>query len=71
MPDPLVYDLRGAAAQLAHSPWTIRRWIRLGRLHPTRLGGKVLVTHAELLRFLQEGQQERVATATTDALPSE
>jgi len=33
-----LYDVNTAARQLAVSPWTIRAYIRQGKLHPVRIG---------------------------------
>jgi excisionase family DNA binding protein len=41
-----------AAGLLGISPWTIRGYIRDGKIKPVRLGRRVLVEEAELERFV-------------------
>ena len=41
-----------AAGLLAISPWTVRGYIKTGKLKPVRLGRRVLVEEAELERFI-------------------
>jgi len=51
-----------AAAQvLSISKWTVRAYIREGKLRPVRLGRRVLLEEAELERFIASGR---------DGLPS-
>ena len=45
-----------AAGLLGISPWTVRSYIRDGRLKPVRLGRRVLVEEIELERFVAEGK---------------
>ena len=46
-----------AAVLLGISPWTVRAYIREGKLRPVRLGRRVLVSEEELERLIAEGQQ--------------
>jgi excisionase family DNA binding protein len=43
-----------AAGLLGISPWTVRGYIREGKLIPVRLGRRVLLEEAELERFVAE-----------------
>jgi excisionase family DNA binding protein len=43
-----------AAGLLGISPWTVRAWIRDGRLRPVRLGRRVLLSESELERLVNE-----------------
>jgi len=55
-----LHDVKNAAALLAVSPWTIRAYIRAGKLRAVRIGRLVRLTGAELERFVTastEGQQ--------------
>ena len=45
-----------AAGLLGISPWTVRAYIRDGKLQAVRLGRRVLVEEAELERFVEEGR---------------
>lgn len=51
-----LHDVKTAAKALAVSPWTIRAWIRDGKLRPVRLGRLVRLDEAELQRFLAEAR---------------
>ena len=50
------YDVKMAAKLLLVSPWTIRSWIRNGKLRPVRLGRLVRLDEAELQRFVAEAR---------------
>jgi excisionase family DNA binding protein len=53
-----------AAGLLAISPWTVRSYIKTGKLKPVRLGRRVLVEEAELERFVAQNKKvEGVANA--------
>jgi excisionase family DNA binding protein len=47
-----LYDVKGAAQVLAISPWTVRAYIRDGKLKPVRIGRLVRLQEEELERFL-------------------
>jgi excisionase family DNA binding protein len=47
-----LYDVRGAAQMLAVSPWTVRAYIREGKLCPIRMGRLVRLEEQELERFV-------------------
>jgi len=51
-----LYDVKAAAQALAVSPWTIRGYIRDGKLKPVRLGRLVRLEEAELERFVAQAQ---------------
>lgn len=51
-----LYDVKTAAQALAVSPWTIRAYIRDGKLKPVRLGRLVRLEEAELERFVAQAQ---------------
>jgi excisionase family DNA binding protein len=46
-----------AAELLRISPWTVRSYIRDGKLKPVRLGRRVLLAEDELERLVAEGQE--------------
>ena len=48
-----------AAGLLGISKWTVREYIREGKLQPVRLGRRVLVEEVELERFVAEGKNQR------------
>lgn len=45
-----------AAESLGLSRWTIRSYIRDGKIRPTRIGRRVLIEIAEIERLLQAGR---------------
>jgi excisionase family DNA binding protein len=45
-----------AARLLGISPWTVRAYVREGKLPAVRLGRRVLVTEDALERFVAQGQ---------------
>jgi excisionase family DNA binding protein len=46
------------ATELKVHPDTVRRWIKEGKLTPTRLGGtRIRIRRSELDKFLAEGDQ--------------
>ena len=50
-----------AAGLLGISPWTVRSYIREGKLKPVRIGRRVLVEEAELERFIERSKREQEA----------
>jgi excisionase family DNA binding protein len=53
----LALSITNAAQILSLSPWTLRRWIRLGQLRAVRLGSRVLVEPKELERLIASGRK--------------
>ena len=45
-----------AARLLAISPWTVRSFLRDGKLLPVRIGRRVLLEESELQRFIDESR---------------
>jgi excisionase family DNA binding protein len=43
MQEVLTIGVRDAAAILGVSPWSIRRWVRLGRLPAVKLGRRTVI----------------------------
>ena len=52
-----LYDVKAAAQALAVSPWTIRAYIRDGKLNPVRLGRLVRIAEEELQRFVAQASE--------------
>jgi len=46
------------AETLGISPWTVRSYIKTGKLKPVRLGRRVLIEEAELERFVADGKKQ-------------
>jgi excisionase family DNA binding protein len=51
-----LHDVNSAALKLAVSPWTIRAYMRDGKLRVVRLGRLVRLEERELERFVSESQ---------------
>jgi excisionase family DNA binding protein len=49
-----LHDVKNAAVLLAVSPWTVRAYIRAGKLKPIRLGRLVRLDEEEIQRFVRE-----------------
>jgi excisionase family DNA binding protein len=52
MREVLTVGVREAAGMLGVSPWSIRRWVRLGRLPAVKLGRRTVLELAALHRFV-------------------
>jgi len=52
-----------AAELLRISRWTVRSYIKAGKLRPVRLGRRVLLAEDELERLVAEGQEPIEADA--------
>jgi len=53
-----LYDVNSAAQLLSVSHWTVRAYIRDGKLRPVRLGRRVLLAENELERLVAESQEQ-------------
>jgi excisionase family DNA binding protein len=61
-----LFDVNGAAQLLAISPWTIRAYIRQGKLHPVRIGRLVRLDESELQAFVTANRvQDKVVPIPT------
>ncbi len=49
---PKLFSVEASAELLSISPWTVRKYIKLGKLRPVRIGRRVLLEEAELQRFI-------------------
>ena len=56
MNDKLALGLKDAASSIGLSVWTLRGWIRSGKLRCVRLGRRVMVEPSELQRLVEEGR---------------
>jgi len=56
MNKPLTIGLREAAELTSLSHWTLRQYIREGRLRAVRIGRRVLIEPAELERLVEQGR---------------
>ena len=49
-------SIEEAAETLALSPWTVRAYVRQGRIRPVRIGRRVLIESSEIRRVIEEGR---------------
>jgi excisionase family DNA binding protein len=55
--EQIAMGLREAAASVGLSPWTLRAWIRQGKVAAVRLGRRVMIEPAELQRLIAAGRK--------------
>jgi len=53
-----LYDVQAAARLLSISPWTVRSYIKQGKVRPVRIGRRVLFEEGELERLVNKGRDE-------------
>jgi excisionase family DNA binding protein len=56
--DALTIGLKEAAELTGLSHWTLRKYIRTGKLRGIRIGKRVLIEPAELERMIKQGGAE-------------
>jgi excisionase family DNA binding protein len=64
----LLWNVEQAASALAISPWTIRLYVRQGKLRPVRVGRRVLFEPGECQRFLnlcKNGKSNKATSKST------
>jgi len=54
--EEIAIGIRDAAKAVGLSVWTLRSWIRQGKLRFVRLGRRVLIEPAELQRLIEAGR---------------
>ena len=52
----LTMGLKEAAKAVGLSPWTLRGWIRSGKLRCVRLGRRVMIEPGELQKLVEQGR---------------
>jgi len=55
-------SIEQAAEVLALSPWTVRAYVRQGKIRPVRIGRRVLLEESELRRIVENGRVEATTT---------
>jgi excisionase family DNA binding protein len=61
-----LYDVKDVARMLAVSPWTVRAYIRSGKLLPVRIGRLVRLEEQELERFVAKAKDSGTETQIQD-----
>ena len=60
-------SIEEAAESLALSPWTVRLYVRQGKIRPVRIGRRVLIEPQEIRRIVEQGRDNSpVPTRTKD-----
>jgi excisionase family DNA binding protein len=54
----LTMSIKDAAAQLGLTHWTLRKYVRQGRLPAVRIGRRLLIEPAALQRLITNGRTE-------------
>ncbi len=57
MVEPLE-TIESAAKILSLSPWTIRLYVRQGKIRPVRIGRRIAIEQAEIRRLIEEGRDD-------------
>ena len=60
MEEKLAIGLKDAAMAVGLSVWTLRGWIRHGKLRCVRLGRRVLIEPSELQRLVEQGRTAHI-----------
>jgi excisionase family DNA binding protein len=55
--EQIAMGLRDAAGSVGLSVWTLRAWIRQGKIAAIRLGRRVMIEPGELHRMVQAGKK--------------
>jgi excisionase family DNA binding protein len=61
-----LFNVKEAAKELAISPWTVRAYIRNGRLRPVRIGRLVRLEQEELENFVAQARVPAVLAETIE-----
>src|SRR5437660_1129126 len=61
-------SIKTAADLLSISPWTVRSYIKTGKLRPVRLGRRVLLEESELERFVAFSKARPIANEGSEEL---
>jgi excisionase family DNA binding protein len=51
-------SIEQTAEVLALSPWTVRAYVRQGKIRPVRIGRRVLIEQSEIQRVIESGKVE-------------
>jgi excisionase family DNA binding protein len=61
-----LYTIEQAAAKLAHSPRTVREWLRIGKLRGVKTGKEWRVREEDIHAFVQAHLSQAMHEATRD-----
>lgn len=64
-----LYTVNQAAAFLQFKPWTVRQWVRAGKLGAIKLGGEWRIREQDLMAFIEAALPEQERQCSNHALP--
>jgi|HubBroStandDraft_6_1064221.scaffolds.fasta_scaffold978216_3 excisionase family DNA binding protein len=59
-------NVEDAARLLAISPWTVRAYLKMGKLFPVRIGRRTLLEAGDIERFIQESRVPQAPSHTQE-----
>ena len=69
--EQLALGLRQAAEAVGLSHWTLRAYVRRGKLRAVRLGKRVLIEPSELQRLVEQGRKAASHQDSSDEIVQE
>ena len=66
MQSQLALGLKEAADAVGLSHWTLRQYVRQGKLHAIKLGRSVLIEPAELQRLIKQGRRGKQKSSVNE-----
>jgi excisionase family DNA binding protein len=64
-----LYTVNQAAALLQFKPWTVRQWVRAGKLGAIKLGGEWRIREQDLMAFIEAALPSQARQPCTPPLP--
>ena len=65
---PRLRSVKQTAEFWSISPWTVRSYIKQGKLLPVRIGRRVLIDEAEIERFVAANQMAKAVGEVSNAI---
>jgi excisionase family DNA binding protein len=65
-----LYTVNQAAAFLQFKPWTVRQWVRAGKLGAIKLGGEWRIREQDLMAFIEAALPKQERQSCTPPLPA-
>jgi len=65
----LVISVKDAAQSLGLSPYTLRNWIKQGKIPSVRLGKRVMIEPSTIQQLLAKGRTQVEGFEPTEAVP--
>jgi excisionase family DNA binding protein len=65
-----LYTVGQAAALLQFKPWTVRQWVRAGKLGAVKLGGEWRIREQDLTAFIEAALPNQERQSSHPSLPA-